>query len=70
MKPPGVGADDEPSVRAMLAIAGIPASDEEVRSLVAGLPGLSEQVAALWSVSETRYADPALGFSAIPPQTW
>jgi hypothetical protein len=55
---------EEARVRALLAEAGIPASDAEIAVCVAAYPEVRGMAKALHAPPGTRYADPALRFRA------
>ena len=57
---------DVETVGQLLAIAGLPASEHEIEVLAAGYPVTRTQIAGLWALTEARYADPVLVFSADP----
>jgi hypothetical protein len=59
-------SDTEVAVRSMLKQAGIPASEEEIASFVAGYPGMKAMVDMLYAVPEARYEAPALTFNPTP----
>ncbi|RKN39040.1 hypothetical protein [Streptomyces hoynatensis] len=59
----GAGETGE-RVRALLAAAGLPASEAEIRRFAAAYPGYRAAADALYAVPEARYADPALRFRA------
>ncbi len=56
----------EATVRALIDAAGLPVSDEEFESLVAGYPALRELTDRLY-IEEVRYEEPALIFTPLPP---
>ena len=56
----------EATVRALIDAAGLPVSDEEFESLVAGYPALRELADRLY-IEEVRYEEPALIFTPLPP---
>jgi hypothetical protein len=57
---------DEATVRAMLAAAGIPATEEEIITFVEDYPRLRGMVAMLHAVPEARYEAPGLLFDPTP----
>ena len=56
----------EATVRALLDVAGLPVSDEELESLVAAYPTLREAADSLY-LEEVRYEEPALIFTPLAP---
>ncbi|HEX4219964.1 MAG TPA: hypothetical protein VHZ02_16420 [Acidimicrobiales bacterium] len=56
----------EAVVRSALFAAALSPSEEEVASLVEGYADYRAGIDALYAVPETRYASPALTFSATP----
>jgi hypothetical protein len=58
--------DTDHTVRTLIAAAGLSPSEEEMAILIAGYPAFKEGIEALYAVPETRYAAPALVFSATP----
>jgi hypothetical protein len=57
---------DEVTVRAMLAAAGIPATEEEIITFVEDYPRLRGMVEMLHAVPEARYEAPGLLFDPSP----
>ncbi|HEY6624897.1 MAG TPA: hypothetical protein VIX85_13735 [Acidimicrobiales bacterium] len=57
---------DEVTVRAMLAAAGIPATEEEIITFVEDYPRLRGMVDMLHAVPEARYEAPGLLFDPTP----
>jgi hypothetical protein len=55
---------EEARVHALLAEAGIPASDAEIAVCVAAYPVVRGMAEALHAAPGTRYTDPALRFRA------
>jgi hypothetical protein len=55
---------DQNTVAALLAAAGLPASDTEIAALAANYPAHRAGVDALYAPPAVRYADPALRFRA------
>jgi hypothetical protein len=55
--------DVETTVKALLDMQGLTVSDEEFQAFVRLYPKMREQADSLY-ISETRYEDPALIFSA------
>ena len=58
--------DPENAVRTMLAISRLSPSEEEISVLIAGFAPARAAVRMLYSVPESRYAEPALVFHARP----
>jgi hypothetical protein len=56
----------EAMVRSALHAAGLSPSEEEIASLAEGYGDYRAAIDALYAVPETRYASPALTFSATP----
>ncbi|HEX4244835.1 MAG TPA: hypothetical protein VHY77_04650 [Acidimicrobiales bacterium] len=56
----------EAMVRSALFAAGLSPSEEEIASLVEGHADYRAGIDSLYAVPETRYASPALTFSATP----
>jgi hypothetical protein len=51
-------------VRTMLAMAALPASDDEITAYAVAYPAHRAGVEALYAVPAARYVDPALRFQA------
>lgn len=58
--------DAETVVRTMLGEAGLPASEEEIATLVKAYPRFKAGIEALYAVADARYEAPALTFKANP----
>ena len=58
--------ENEALVRALLSEAGLPASEEEIQTLVLDYPRLKSGIEAMYSLEATRYETPALMFQAAP----
>jgi hypothetical protein len=56
----------EATVRSSLVAAGLSPSEEEIASLAEGYADYRAGIDSLYAVPETRYASPALTFSATP----
>jgi hypothetical protein len=56
----------EAMVRSALFAAGLSPSEEEIASLVEAYADYRAGIDSLYAVAETRYASPALTFSATP----
>ena len=59
--------DVEVYVRAAIAEAGLPASEEEIAAWIASYPALRSALASLYAVEEAREEVPAVMFDAAPP---
>ncbi|HEY2564282.1 MAG TPA: hypothetical protein VGI44_11260 [Acidimicrobiales bacterium] len=57
---------DEATVRTLLAVAGIPASEEEILTFAEDYPKLRGMVELLHAVPEARYEAPGLLFDPTP----
>ncbi len=57
---------DETTVRALLQMAGVAPSEDEVAGLVAGFEGTRAMVSALYAMPGVRYEEPAVIFDARP----
>jgi hypothetical protein len=57
---------DEATVRALLAAAAIPASEEEILAFAGDYPRLKGMVELLHAVPEARYESPGLHFNPTP----
>jgi hypothetical protein len=57
---------DETTVRALLQMAGVSPSEDEVAALVAGYDGTRAMVSALYTMPGVRYEEPAVIFDARP----
>lgn len=55
---------DIDTVRALLAAAGLPASEAEIEAHAAAYPELREKIAALYAAGDMRDLSPALRFRA------
>ena len=53
-------------VKGLMELAGLPASEHELEQIAASYPLTRRQIASLWAMAETRYAEPALIFQAEP----
>ena len=58
--------DDADAVRALLAIAKITPSPEEVESLIATYPLNRAELDKMYTIAEARYEEPCVVFTAIP----
>ncbi|HEX4431810.1 MAG TPA: hypothetical protein VHZ96_21250 [Frankiaceae bacterium] len=58
--------DDETTVRALLQMAGVTPTEEEITGLVAGFAGTRAMVDALYKMPGVRYEEPAVIFHARP----
>ena len=58
--------DDADAVRALLAIAKLTPSPEEVDSLIAAYPLNRLEIDKMYEIPEARYEEPCVVFSAIP----
>jgi hypothetical protein len=57
---------DDTTVRALLQMAGVAPTEEEITGLVAGFAGTRAMVASLYSMPGVRYEEPAVIFDARP----
>jgi hypothetical protein len=57
---------DEATVRTLLAVAGIPATEEEILAFAQDYPRLRGMVELLHAVPEARYEAPGLLFDPTP----
>jgi hypothetical protein len=58
--------DDETTVRALLQLAGVTPSEEEVATMVAAYPATRAMVESLHAMLGVRYEEPAVIFDARP----
>jgi hypothetical protein len=58
--------DDETTVRALLQLAGVSPSEEEVADMVAAYPSTRAIVESLHAMPGVRYEEPAVLFDARP----
>jgi len=58
--------DDDTTVRALLQMAGVSPSEEEVAAMVAGFPATRAMIDSLYSMPGVRYEEPAVIFHAKP----
>ena len=61
-----MSADPEATVRALLAVAGLLPSDDEIARLVVAYPLLRAAADTLYDVAEARYEETAQSFAAVP----
>jgi hypothetical protein len=57
---------DETTVRALLQMAGVTPSEQEVAALIEGYEGTRAMVSALYAMPGVRYEEPAVIFDARP----
>lgn len=59
-------SEDLATVRGLLDLAGLPASEHEIEQIASSYPLTRRQISSLWAMTEARYAEPALIFQAEP----
>jgi hypothetical protein len=58
--------DDAALVKMLLAKAGVPASEEEIKLVTSQYVRLKGMIDVLYAVEEARYESPGLHFTATP----
>lgn len=58
--------DDATTVRALLLMAGVTPTEQEVDDLIGGFAGSRALIGSLYSMPAVRYEEPATIFSARP----
>ncbi|HEY1831430.1 MAG TPA: hypothetical protein VGG38_14440 [Acidimicrobiales bacterium] len=58
--------DEAALVKMLLAMAGVPATEEEIELVISQYARLKGMIDVLYAVEEARYESPALHFTATP----